>query len=733
MISFAITGAGVRTIAPSTPLPAITDPVTLDGTTENGFAGVPVIELTGVNAGAGANGLVLSSHTKSVIRGLTIDAFQGAGILITGGGSHTVVGNYIGTNTTGTSAHSNETGVLITSASSGNTIGGTTAVDRNIISGNTAAGVQLDGVASQNVITGNFIGTTVNGGTALPNGTDGVALTGGAISNLIGGFDVGAGNVIAGNDGAGISLGGTTTANNTIAGNRIGRGFSGLDVPNKGAGIRFDADAGSGGSGGSNANVVTLNTIAGNTGAGVSVATGARFVAIKGNSITANGGLGIDMAANANGDQPVPVLSSVALDVGGIKVSGTFSGAASTSYTIELFGNSAADASGFGEGATPLGTVPVTTNAAGAGSFALTVNSSQAGAFVTGTATADGTNETSSFSNALSTVPPPPPFAGIQRFAAGAGSNVVPDASAILANGNSAGLFPAFAQTFTGGVRVAMADFNGDGTLDVVVGTGPGIITRVRVLDGITGAELFSIQPFEASFTGGVYVAAGDLNGDGKPELVISPDEGGGPRVRIFDGGKSFVQVNDFFGISDPNFRGGARTAVGDFNNDGRGDLAVAAGFGGGPRVALFDGNTIAAQTPVKLIGDFFAFEQSLRNGIFLAAGDVNGDGYADLVTGGGPGGGPRVQILSGIKLTQFQTLVPIANFFAGDVNNRGGIRVAVRDLDADSKVELITGGGEGTTGVVNVYNATQLNTQTNPLPFLTQTPFGGSNGVYVG
>src|SRR5207302_10166194 len=130
--------------------------------------------------------------------------------------------------------------------------------------------------------------------------------------------------------------------------------------------------------------------------------------------------------------------------------------------------------------------------------------------------------------------------------------------------------------------------------------------------------------------------AAGDVTGDGAPDLVITPDEGGGPRVRVFDG-KRFAQVADFFGIDDPNFRGGARAAVGDVNGDGTGDLVVAAGFQGGPRVAGFSGKTLSSGSPRTLFNDFFAFEQALRNGVFVAVGDLDGDGKADVIAGGGP------------------------------------------------------------------------------------------------
>ncbi|MFO0939063.1 MAG: matrixin family metalloprotease [Gemmataceae bacterium] len=289
---------------------------------------------------------------------------------------------------------------------------------------------------------------------------------------------------------------------------------------------------------------------------------------------------------------------------------------------------------------------------------------------------------------------------------------------------------------FTGELRVSEADMNGDGIGDLVVGVGPGRPTDVRIYDGATSAQIFEILPFEAAFTGGVYVATGDLNGDGRPELIITPDEGGGPRVRVFAGG-TFTQVADFFGIEDTAFRGGARAAVGDVDADGVGDLIVAAGFGGGPRLSTYAGASIAAGLPAKLFGDFFAFEQTLRNGAFIAAGDVNGDGFADIVAGGGPGGGPRILVLDGKSLVQNGpgTLVADGNFFAGDVNNRGGIRLAIKDLDGDQKADILTGAGTNAGSRVAAYLGVNITpTGGTPAALFEFDAFTGStNGVYVG
>jgi hypothetical protein len=286
---------------------------------------------------------------------------------------------------------------------------------------------------------------------------------------------------------------------------------------------------------------------------------------------------------------------------------------------------------------------------------------------------------------------------------------------------------------FAGEIRTAAADVTGDGVADLVVGTGPGVATRVTIFDGVTKAEIYATAPFEPAFTGGVFVAAGDLTGDGRADVTITPDEGGGPRCRVFTG-DGFAQLADFFGIDDPNFRGGARAAMGDVSGDGRADLLVAAGFGGGPRLAVYDGAALGPAGGPKFVGDFFVFEQTLRNGVFVAAGDLNGDGFADLLAGGGPGGGPRVFGLSGKDLVRSGTQTQLANFFAGDEASRGGIRLAVKNLDGDDRADPVAGAGAGDGSRVTGYRGSVVPPDGTPAELFAFEAFAGlSGGVYVG
>src|SRR5262249_21776641 len=296
-INFNIPGPAPHTINLLSELPAITETVTINGTSQPAFAGTPVVELNGIGAGA-ANGLTLNASNNAV-RGLIINRFNGNGIVVNVN-SNVIEGNFIGTNATGTFALSNTLDGIFLNGGSNNTIGGTTPASRNLISGN-RNGIQMIGVGAGNQVRGNFIGTNVSGTGSVGNSLNGVLLAGPS-NTVVGAAGSASGNTIAFNGAAGVAV--TAGVGNSIQSNSIfGHGGLGIDLGPTG---------------------VTPNDLG-------------------------------DGDSGPNGLQNFPELTVASLAGTSTNIQGTLNSNPGSTFRIEFFSSQFPNPSGFGEGQTFIG------------------------------------------------------------------------------------------------------------------------------------------------------------------------------------------------------------------------------------------------------------------------------------------------------------------------------------------------------------------------------------------
>jgi hypothetical protein len=267
---------------------------------------------------------------------------------------------------------------------------------------------------------------------------------------------------------------------------------------------------------------------------------------------------------------------------------------------------------------------------------------------------------------------------------------------------------------YTHGARVATADLTGDAVEDVIVALGPGTAPWLRVFDGVTLNQMREFLAYSDSFRGGVFVAAGDVTGDGRADVVTGAGPGGGPHVKTFDGTELAngtetrpAAHQEFFGYS-ADFQGGVSVAVGDVDSDGVADIVTGAGPGGGPHVKAFRASDL------ELLASFFAYDATMTRGVFVAAGDTNGDGRFEIATASMDGGGPHIRL--------FRDGIPVAEHVPFEASQRAGARVALRDLDGDGRAEVIAATGPGVAPRLRIMNGGEV----GDLPTLSLDSIGG-------
>ncbi len=254
----------------------------------------------------------------------------------------------------------------------------------------------------------------------------------------------------------------------------------------------------------------------------------------------------------------------------------------------------------------------------------------------------------------------------------------------------------------------------------LVAGVGSGAVAEVRVIDPETGVTL-ALFPFvnrpdpkapdffpnyvplddqnepirkpNNSFVGGVRVALADVTGDGVDDIITAAGTGGSPRIRVFDGNTGFAvqgSLGDFYAYN-PLFYGGVYVAAGYLDDDEYADVIVGAGETGGPHVRAYSG------FDGSILFDFFAYDPNFRGGVRVASGDVTGDGISDIITAAGPGGGPHVRVFDGsvpiINQVAHNIQSPLGSFYAYDPSYTGGVYVGGVTTAPGSSIPLIVTG----------------------------------------
>jgi hypothetical protein len=474
--------------------PLVTDGMVIDGSTQPGFAGNPLIIVDGSQmipeayAPGTVTGLLIYAANCQV-KNLSFQNFNWNGLTLefADATNNTIAGCWLGLDSTGSNAAPNAyQGIFFVNGASRNIIGGTNALARNVISGNAQYGIWMsDTNTTSNVILGNYIGTDASGSFAVPNPLGGIGIFYNGVGHVIGGTNASARNVISGNIGAGIWLAGPGVSNNIVQGNYIGLNAAGMAaLPNNFAGIRVES--------GTAGNFITGNVISGNTSEGLRLTdAGTAANLVQGNLIgtdatgmnaVPNGFAGLTIYAGATSNLIGGTTASARNIISGNKQYGIYISDPGTSNNFVLGNFIGPDVTG--------------TNAIGDGGFGIGIWSSASGNFIGGTSAGAG--------NLISGNP------GFSYGIAMGGVN------GNLVQGNFIGTGPTGTNALANGfANVAMW---GGSTGNLVGGTGAGA-RNVIAFSGGYGVVVYDPGTTNNSIRGNSIFNNGypgvDLNGDG--------------------------------------------------------------------------------------------------------------------------------------------------------------------------------------------------------------------------